>query len=190
MTRRESCLGAFLALTFLLAQPGHAQDRVNPNAQLIVEFQKRLEAYVDLRDKAKKDAPRARETADPAQIRAAQEGLAKNIRAARKDAKAGDIFTPDIRKLFRQLMYPELKGPDAPETKETIKEDAPPPAKVPLRVNATYPEDQPLSTVPANILAAVPKLPDGLEYRVVGRTLILRDAEAGIIVDFIPNAIR
>jgi hypothetical protein len=61
---------------------------------------------------------------------------------------------------------------------------------VPLKVNAPYSEGAPLSTVPPNVLAALPQLPEALEYRVVGKHLILRDVKANIIVDFIPNAVR
>jgi hypothetical protein len=61
--------------------------------------------------------------------------------------------------------------------------------KVPLVVNAVYPKEQPLSTMPASMLEALPTLPDGLEYRFVGKHLILRDTKANIIVDFIYNAV-
>ena len=165
-------------------------DHVNPDAKLMQDFQARVQSYLDLQKKLKKQGPPVKESADPAQINAAQETLAQNIRAARKDARPGEIFTPEIRQLFRRLMYPELKGPDAAETKQAIKEDAPRPATVPLKVNARYPESQPLPTVPANLLASLPKLPEQLEYRIVGKDLILRDVDANVIVDFIPNAIR
>ena len=34
------------------------------------------------------------------------------------------------------------------------------------------------------------KLPEQLEYRLISKTLIIRDVEADIIVDFVPNAIQ
>ena len=40
------------------------------------------------------------------------------------------------------------------------------------------------------ILRNLPKLPEGVEYRIIGRNLILRDVKANMIVDYIPNAIR
>jgi hypothetical protein len=164
------------------------QANVNPDAQLLQEFQRRIEHYSDLHDRVEKQGPRLEETADPADIVAARETLAQNIRAARKDAREGDIFTPEIRRLFRRLMYPQLKGAEGVETKDVIKQDAP--TAVTLKVNATYPENQPLPTVPPNLLAALPKLPDHLEYRIVKKDLILRDVDANLIVDFVPNAIR
>lgn len=46
------------------------------------------------------------------------------------------------------------------------------------RINGRYPGRLPLSTVPPNVLAALPRLPDDLQYRFVGRHLVLLDAGA------------
>jgi hypothetical protein len=169
-------------------QQEKSDGRVNPDALLLRDFQRRVETYMDLHKRLEKESPPLKETRDPAKIQASQDVLAEKIRAARKDAVAGEIFTPDIRQLFRRLMYPEIKGPDGAETKQAIKDDAP--KSVPLKVNAKYPEGAPLPTVPPNLLAALPKLPEDLEYRIVNKALILRDVHANLIVDFIPNAIR
>jgi hypothetical protein len=172
-----------------------AEQPVNPDAAAIKDFKDRIEAYLKVRGKMEEGAARPKETADPAKIRAAQDALATRIQAARRDAKPGDIFTPEIRNLFRRLMYPELKGPDGNVTKKTITEvdheskETPPKSKI-LRVNARYPESAPLPTVPPNLLARLPQLPEELEYRIVNTDLILRDVNANLIVDFIPNAIH
>ena len=42
----------------------------------------------------------------------------------------------------------------------------------------------------AVLLANLPKLPEDLEYRIIGHTLILRDVHANIIVDYLPKAIQ
>ena len=156
---------------------------------LIKDFNDRIANYMKLHERQEKGKAELNETKDPAKIKAAQDLLAQKIQAARANAKAGDIFSPEIRQMFRRLMYPEMKGPDGPETKHAIKEDGPP-AKVTLKVNTRYPEGQPLPTVPPNLLQQLPKLPESLEYRIVGKDLILRDADANLIVDFIPGAIR
>jgi hypothetical protein len=44
--------------------------------------------------------------------------------------------------------------------------------------------------VPADILATLPTLPAPLEYRIIGRHLLLLDSASDVIVDYIPNAIR
>ena len=43
--------------------------------------------------------------------------------------------------------------------------------------------------VPPGLLLTLPELPKGLEYRFVGRDLILLDTEPGLIVDFIPEVL-
>ena len=162
---------------------------VNADAATLSDFKQRLNKYIELQRDLADDSPPLKETSDPAKIDAAQEVLAAKLRAARKDAMPGDIFTPQVRALFRRLMYPELKGEDGPETKAAISGDDGPP-KVPLKVNAKYPDTQPLPTVPPNLLARLPQLPEDVEYRIVGKHLILRDVDANIIIDFVPNAIR
>ena len=190
---RGSAIGALLiALGIAVAETGSQnainREQPNPQALVLADFAKRIEQYMDMRNKVEKGSAEQKETSDPAEIRGAQLKLAERIRTARKDARPGDIFTPEIRAAFRRLMYPETKGAEGRETKAEMKEDAP--TDVPLKVNLAYPEGRPLPTVPANLLANLPRLPEQLEYRIVNKHLILRDVDANVIVDYIPNAIR
>ena len=59
----------------------------------------------------------------------------------------------------------------------------------PPAVNTAYPEKAPLATVPPLILVNLPRLPDGLEYRFMGRDLVLRDQPSNLIIDFVPGAV-
>lgn len=163
-------------------------SRPNADAMVLKDFKDRIEAYTKLRSKLKSDAPPMKETKDPAQIKASQDALAAKLREARKDARPGDIFAPEIRAKFRELMYPEMKGAEGRATKAAIQEDTP--GGVQFKVNATYPEKEALPTMPPNLLASLPPLPEDLEYRIIGKHLILRDVHANVIVDYIPNAIR
>lgn len=186
-------LGVFALMCSMLACGSEAQQkpdpsRANPDAVVLKDFNDRVKEYTKLRDKLKDDAPPLKETKDPAKINASQDALAAKIQEARKNARPGDIFTPPIRAKFRQLMYPETKGPEGRATRAAIKEDAP--ENVKFKVNATYPEAEALPTMPPNLLASLPQLPEDLEYRVIGKHLILRDVHANIIVDYIPNAIQ
>jgi len=159
----------------------------NPDAVVLQDFTKRIEEYVALHKRAAKDVPTLRESDDPARIKREQDALAARIQAVRSAAKPGDIFTPEIRRKFRRLLAPEMKGEGGRDAREILKDDAP--ASFPLKVNAKYPSGAPLPTVPGKILASLPTLPEQLEYRVIGKHLILLDTKADIIVDFIPNAI-
>jgi hypothetical protein len=190
MTNLNWCLLVVL-LSYAAATPvlgAGWQENVNPDAKLLKDLQDRIDQYMELHKKLEKDSPPLKETKDPAKIIASQEALAKKIQAARSNARQGEIFTPEISRLVRRLLSPETKGPDGTETKKAINEDAP--KDVQINVNAKYPEDEPLPTVPPNLLAKLPRLPEDLEYRIVRNHLILRDVHANLIVDFVPNAIR
>jgi TonB family protein len=47
----------------------------------------------------------------------------------------------------------------------------------------------PLPTMPPDLLAALPRVPNRLEYRFMNDALVLRDIEANLIIDFVPQAI-
>jgi len=51
------------------------------------------------------------------------------------------------------------------------------------RINRAYPTGKPRASVPAGILALLPTLPDDLQYRFVGRALILIDTRTNLILD-------
>lgn len=161
---------------------------VNADAAVLADFKARVEKYIALRKDAVKGAPKLKETEDVAQIKAAQDALSARIRAARTTARHGDVFTPEITVKIRQLLSPELKGDDGRDAKAILKDDAP--TNVPLEVNAKYPDGAPVPTVPASLLLNLPTLPEPLQYRIIGRHLILLDEDADVIVDYAVNVIR
>jgi hypothetical protein len=159
--------------------------QVNPDAKLLQDFKERVEKYVSIRKSADDHTPPLKKTEEAGEIRVAQDALAQRIGSLNANAKHGDIFSPEISAYFRRLLRPEVKDKG---TKDSIKDDNP--ESVPyLKVNAIYPEKEPLSTVPPNVLASLPMLPEDIEYRFVGKHLILRDVRANLIIDYMPNAI-
>jgi hypothetical protein len=148
------------------------------------DFQKRVASYVDVQKRVAVQGAPMKSTSDPSITQAAENALAARLKTARANAKQGDIFAPPIAARLRQLMDPELRGRAAAETRSAIR-DEPPPAFA-LKVNAVFP-DGPLPTMPANVLQVLPHLPKQLEYRIVNTHLVLRDVQAGIIVDYMSN---
>jgi hypothetical protein len=160
---------------------------VNPNAAVMADFKARVEKYADLhKDLAKGDA-KQKDEQNAEQVNAQKTALTAKVQAARANAKQGDIFTAEMRPIFRKLLAPELKGEDGRDAKAIIKDDAPASGTVPFKVNAKYPEGQPIPTMPANLLLNLPPLPEPLEYRVVGQHLLLLDTAADLVVDYILN---
>ena len=162
---------------------------VNPDAAVMADFKTRVEKYAAMHKDAAKGAAAQKDNANAAQIDAQKTAILAKIQAARADAKHGDIFGPEIRPVFRRLLAPELKGQEGRDAKALLKEDAPATGTVPFRVNAKYPENQPKPTMPANLLLNLPALPEPLQYRVVGRHLLLIDTSTDLIVDYILNVI-
>jgi hypothetical protein len=114
--------------------------------------------------------------------------LADEARAARPDAKQGDLFTPEVGAAFRRLLATTFAGPEGPRVRVSLRR-AEPLSPLHLKVNATYPHGIPLQSTPASLLQNLPPLPKGVEYRIVGHNLILRDTEANTVVDYLPDAI-
>ena len=183
MTRLAAAV-ALIVLAHGSAASAQEKPPVNPMAAVLADFKDRVDKYVELRNKADDSAPRQKKTTEPSDIKEAQHALGERVGVARKGAKQGDIFTAEISAQFRRLLRPEVKNPGA---KDLIKDDNP--GNIPFQVNGPYPEKEPLSSVPPKVLASLPQLPKDIEYRFVGKHLILRDARANLIIDYIPNAI-
>jgi hypothetical protein len=194
MKRRLASLAITLIVFFAAA--GYAQPattnqnpetpvfRVQVWGYIVADFSARVWSYFELRSKLEKGLPALTVTDDPAEIRRAVRALARQIRVARAEAKQGDIFTPTISVEFRKALILEMNA----NTWAAIMDDNP--GEFFTQINGTYPEGKPLSTVPPNILAVLPRLPDDIQYRFLGRHLILLDTRANVILDHIPYAIQ
>jgi hypothetical protein len=153
------------------------------------EFTELVQQYVALRNKAGASLPRLGTKEPQEKIVARQQALAQKIREARAGAERGDIFAREIAEEFRRLIRRELQGPKGPNARKTIRQGDPvKPFR--LRVNDTYPETLPATTVPPALLLKLPQLPEEVAYRIVGRDLVLLDVDANLIVDFIHEALR
>lgn len=158
-------------------------------------FQARVKQYVDLNKAVAKKAPKLPDQATPEQMQAHEEALSKGIRAARSTAKQGDVFVPVVQQYLANLIKKHFQGPQKAENRATVKEGNPkyegPRAGLPIRLeaNGPYPKNSPVSTIPPFLLLHLPKLPQEVEYRFIGRTLILHDVAANIIVDYLPEVL-
>jgi hypothetical protein len=184
-----------LALIVVLAAVSYAQTatnqepatpvfRVEVSGYIVADFSARVAKYFEVRSELEKRLPPLRVTEDPAEIRRAVHELATQIRAARAGAKQGDIFTPAISRAFRKALVPEIDA----ATWAAISDDNP--GEFSTTINGIYPEGNTFSTVPPNILAVLPRLPEDIQYCFLGRHLILLDTRANVILDRIPNAVQ
>jgi hypothetical protein len=174
---------------FLTAQNAPPQaNAVNQNSLVIQDFDKRVDDYVKLRKRAQGGLPAAKSGDSAANIKQYQQSLAQNIRAERLQAKPGDVFTPSVSQLFRQLIATPFQSGSGTKIRASLRH-AEPVHGLKLEVNQEYPQTSALQSTPPTLLSDLPKLPAELEYRIVGRALVLLDTAANLIVDLLPEAL-
>lgn len=161
-----------------------------PGADTLVveEFQRRLRQYDAARQRLDAALPVQVISSNAAVIIAIRDAHSKALRTERLTARQGDMFFPGIAALFRRLLLHSLHGMAVEDFLMMITEDDAAPMAAPC-VNASYPDGGALTTMPSQLLQILPGLPSGLEYRFIGRDLILWDPHAGLIIDFIPRAL-
>ncbi len=176
-----------LSATQQKTTPPAAKPAVNSDAATLKDFLKRVDGYVALHKKLESQLPDLAKQTTPEAIDKHERALATLIQAQRKAAKPGDLFSPAMQRLLRNLLRPIFAGKDGLQIKNEIL-DKEYKGAVKLAVNGRYPDDVPISTVPPQVLAQLPKLPEELEYRFIRTNLILFDPHAHIIADFVERA--
>lgn len=151
---------------------------------LIADFDALVLEYVDLRTTLEEGLPAVHITDNPDENISIRRALARRIQRARSNAVRGDIFTPAIASEFRRILLIDMKA----GMLAAILDDNP--GQFRHRINGTYPHGKPRSTMPGRILAVLPVLPDGIEYRFLGHDLILHDTRANVILDRLPCALE
>jgi hypothetical protein len=150
------------------------------------DFFDRVRAYVKIHDTADAKVPSLKETSDPKKVSGREKALADEIRVERAEARQGDVFSPPAAKEIGTIVAADFNARPLAAQKAILVEV---PVTVPPAINTDYPTELPLATVPPGLLLKLPTLPDELEYRFLGRHLILRDIQANLIVDFIPDVV-
>ena len=147
-------------------------------------FMDRIAEYVKFHNNVEKMVPPLKETSDPAKIADREKALGAALIKQRPDAKQGDFFIPVYQPILAKIIRDDFAKRSMADRKALIVEL---PKGVKVTVNSVYPTTLPLATFPANLLKVVPELPPELEYRIVGRDLMLRDVTGNVVVDIMPN---
>jgi hypothetical protein len=177
-------LGVLVGLAALtVAAPAQQPQRVESSDPSVMEFNKRIDEYMKVRQNAVSAFKPLKEDANQAEIAAREKALGEAIRTARASAKPGEIFVPATAQYFRRTTQVDFEK-RSPKGKQLRLDELP---KFQPVVNQTYPSTWPLQTFPPTLIATLPKLPPELEYRFVDNALILRDTKANIVVDFVLN---
>lgn len=195
---------AIAGIYALKAQPDAPQSKDNPPQPKSMEnrpvelgetatadvkqFEDQVIKYAELHKQLEGNLDALSTNATPEEIDAHRTQLRAAIKTARVGAKRGDLFTPGMETLVRNLCNTKTRGDDGKEIKETIMDEN---VKMPaITVNEHYPDGVPVTTMPAQLLETLPKLPEYMEYHFVGKKLVLVDAAAGLVVDFTPDVLQ
>jgi hypothetical protein len=159
---------------------------INAQGAATLEFKKRIDAYMKIHNEAESKVPSLKRTDDPKEISEREKALGEMIMTLRANTQPGDIFAPDYQPYFIKIIQDDFKTRSAADRKAMISEL---PRNMKVDINTVYPTTMPLETFPPALLRKLPDLPPELEYRIVGRSLILRDAKANLIVDILRNVV-
>src|SRR5690349_8867321 len=86
----------------------------------IQTFENDVKEYVKLRSKVREQAPKLSKDATPEQIHAYQTTLEESMRAARKNARRGDLFKPEIADYIRRTLKTEFQGKDRKDIRDIV----------------------------------------------------------------------
>jgi len=124
-------------------------------------------------------------TSDPAQILAREQELGVLEQAAHAGAQQGQIFDAASANDIRRIIDADFARRQ-PADRAALLSEVP---MAGLHVNQPYPPAEPLATLPALLIGALPPLPPQLEYRFIGFDLVIRDTTTNLIVDILPGAV-
>lgn len=186
MTIALRLCGVALAVATLATSTAAAQTSpsapptVNERGAATKAFIDRVQDYLAFHKRVDATVASQKQTDDPNQIAKRQAALAAALIKHRPDAKEGDFFIKEYQPYVRKIIADDFAKRSSEDRKAMIVEL---PKGVNVRVNALYPTALPLLSFPARLLKLLPELPPELEYRIVGRHLILRDVKANLVVD-------
>src|SRR5262245_57779603 len=157
------------------------------NDTQLAAFRSALDGYVALRTRLRGEVPPLRVTPNAQEITERSDALARAVSRARRTATQGQFFDASAAAAIRQTLAAVLAAGNEQGIRALLEEDMTSFSGV--RVHARYPVGFVLASTPPTLLHALPPLPPQLEYRFIGRALILRDIEAALIIDFLPDAL-
>lgn len=154
------------------------------------QFKAAVRQYAQVHRAVERQLPRLHRANDAQDIIEHANAMASALQTARAGAREGDIFTPAVGALLSARISDTLvaRGFLPEEVIAASLEEADDEAPMPV-VNGRFPWKRGAEMWPC-IIGALPGLPEELQYRIVGRDLVLVDIHADLVVDILRNAVR
>jgi len=157
------------------------------DAAAMKQFDAAIAKYMALRQGLHSEVAGPVKNSSSSQITDASDALAGAIQRSRRGATVGTIFNASIAAVIKRRIIETIRAENLAPVLANIDDDAQtsPAPKVHLRL----PVSAQMATMPPALLNVLPPLPKALEYRIIGRDLVLRDVDASLIIDYVPNAV-
>ena len=151
-------------------------------------FDERIAAYAELHQRVETIFPPLAPTDDAYVLVRRRAHLGAAIRAERAQAKQGEIFDATTAVMLRDVVADALRGVDVDVLLVDLYEGCEMPIGYRPEVNGSYP-DWATHEMPFTLLVALPRLPGGIQYRLIDHDLLLWDVDADVIIDVLPGAL-
>ena len=184
---------AIIVFAAATAQPslpwaaGQQTPDASADAAAIKQFDAAIAKYMALRRSLRSEVSGPVKNSSSAQVNSASDALAGSIQRARQGAQVGAIFTPPVAAVLKRRILDTVRAEKLELSLADIDDEgsAGPAPKLHLRLPVTAQ----MATMPPALLKVLPVLPKELEYRIIGRYLVLRDVDASLIIDYVPAAV-
>lgn len=177
-----------MALPSLLwAAPQQPASNGSADAAAIRKFDEAIVKYMALRKRLRNEVSGPVKNSSSSQVNDASDALAGSIQRARKNAQVGSIFNAPVAALLKRRILDTIRTEKLAAEIADIDDDGP--VSVAPDIHLRLPVSAQMATMPPALLNVLPVLPKELEYRIIGRNLVLRDVDASLIIDYIPGAV-
>ena len=192
--RFSALFGPFFALVLAVQSPPQlwasdvqALGERPAEAAAVKQFDQAIADYLAMRRALRSEVSGPVKNSTSAQLTGASDALAGAIERARRGAVAGSIFNAPFATIVTHRIAAAVRTEKLAPVLAKIDDEGGinPAPKVHLRL----PVSAQMATMPPSLLAVLPPLPKELEYRILGRYLVIRDVDASLILDYIPAAV-
>ena len=156
-------------------------------AVAIKQFDDAVAKYMALRRGLRSEVAGPVKNSTSSQVTNASDALAGAIERARRDAAVGSIFNEPVATVIKRRISDAVRSEQLAPVLADIDDEGKPSAMP--KIHLRLPVSAQMATMPPSLLKVLPPLPKELEYRILGRYLILRDVDASLILDYVPAAV-
>jgi hypothetical protein len=158
------------------------------DARAIARFETAVNDYTSLHQRLERAWPPLWFISDLEQVESVAKEFRAVLRDARPQATRGGFFTPDVADLFRFRMAGTVREQNLDlEAMTSLADEAGTESSWPPAINEPLPWAGAGTLSP--VFEALPVLPLELEYRLVGRDLVLLDVHANMVIDILDLAV-